>query len=127
MGEPGGENRLRRALRRLSADRSELEAEDLQEHTESCGATPVVRCGNRQRVTVAGTLRSVTLRPLAGVPALEAELYDGSGTVTLTWLGRRRIGGVEPGRRLVVQGRISFSEGRRAMFNPAYELRPPGG
>ena len=46
---------------------------------------------------VCGTLRSVTLRPRAGVPALVAELYDGSGTVQVVWLGRRQIAG-HPGR-----------------------------
>jgi len=69
----------------------------------------------------------VTLRPRAGVPALEAELYDGSGTLAVVWLGRRQILGVEPGRGLVVHGRVAINEGRRVMFNPKYELRPVGG
>ena len=53
-----------------------------------------------------GTLRTVTLRPRGGVPALEAELYDGSGTIVLVWLGRRRITGIEPGRSIQVIGRL---------------------
>ena len=50
---------------------------------------------------MAGTLRTVTLRPRAGVPALVAELYDGSGTINLVWLGRRQIPGIEPGRAVI--------------------------
>ena len=73
---------------------------------------------------MAGTLRTVTLRPLAGVPTLEAELYDGTGTVTLIWLGRRRIGGIECGRSLVARGRLTAHEGRPTIYNAAYELRP---
>jgi hypothetical protein len=65
----------------------------------------------------------VTLRPRGGVPALEAELYDGSGIITLVWLGRRRIAGIEPGRNLRVEGRIGRMEGARVMFNPRYELK----
>jgi hypothetical protein len=65
----------------------------------------------------------VTLRPRGGVPALEAELYDGSGLITLVWLGRRRIAGIEPGRAVKVVGRVGIHERRRIMFNPKYELK----
>jgi hypothetical protein len=57
------------------------------------------------------------------VPALEAELYDGSALITIIWLGRRRIGGIEPGRNLQVEGRIGVHDGARVMFNPRYELK----
>jgi hypothetical protein len=123
---PGG-GRLKRMLGRLTASRDELEAEELQKGAVSAGGTPIGRCSDRQMVTLNGTLRTVTLRPRAGVPALEAELYDGSGTVALVWLGRRQIVGIEPGRGISVQGRISLNEGRPVIFNPRYELRPSGG
>lgn len=119
--------RLRSALHRLATDKSELDAEELQGRLEIAGATAVASCPDRDRVCVAGTLRTVTLRPRGGVPALEAELWDGSGTVNLIWLGRRRIGGVEPGRSIVVRGRITMADGRRVVFNPVYELRAGGG
>lgn len=114
---------LRRVFHRLSADTRELEAEELQEDTQAVGATPVVRCGNRQVVVIYGVLRTVTLRPRAGTPTLEAQLFDGSGTVDLVWLGRRRIAGIEPGRQLIVRGRLTIYDGRRTIFNPEYELR----
>ena len=72
-------------------------------------------------------LRSVTLRPREGVPALAAELYDGSGTLDLVWMGRREIAGVEPGRRLRAEGLVCVVDGRRTLFNPCYELRPRPG
>ena len=55
-------------------------------------------------MVVNGVLRTVTLRPRGGVPALEAELDDGSGVITVVWLGRRRITGVDPGRSVSVAG-----------------------
>jgi hypothetical protein len=116
--------RFRRALTRFTSSEAELEAEELQQDTARCGATPVSRCGDRDRVSVSGTLRAVTLRPRAGVPALEAELYDGSGTLSLVWLGRRQIAGIVPGRAVVVDGRITQVGGGPTMFNPRYELRP---
>ncbi len=118
--EDGG--RLRRALSRLTSSDEQLAAQALRQHSEQCGARPISRCADRQLVTVSGTLRTVTLRPRAGVPALEAEIYDGSGALNVVWLGRRRIPGVEPGRTVRATGRVGTVAGRRVMFNPRYEL-----
>ena len=116
--------RLRRALTRLTADAESLAAADLRQEVAAVGGTPVTACAVGQPVCVAGTLRQVVLRPRAGVPTLEAEVYDGSGTVTLIWLGRRRIGGIEPGRSLVARGRLTLQGERPTIYNPSYELRP---
>jgi hypothetical protein len=125
-GPPGpgrDQGGLRRFLRRLTSTKAELEAEELQKSTGVEGATPIAVCGARKRARVAGTLRTVTLRPRGGAPALEAELYDGSDVINLIWLGRRRIAGIEPGRRLRAEGLVSLQDGRKVMFNPRYELR----
>lgn len=114
---------LRRALSRISATDEQVEADELQTTCQAVGATPVASLPSRDRVAVCGTLRTVTLRPRAGVPALEAELYDGSGTVSLVWLGRRRIPGIEPGRSLTARGFVTRSDDESVIFNPAYELR----
>lgn len=124
--DPARPGRWRRALHRLTADEVELEAEDLQEEVTQAGATAVSKCSLGGEVCIAGTLKAVVLRPLAGVPTLEAELYDGSGSVTLVFLGRRRIRGVDPGRSLVARGRLTKREGRPTLYNPSYELRPTG-
>ena len=119
--------RLKRALHRLTADEDEVEREALRCGTADLGAESVSACSVGMPVTVAGTLRAVVLRPLAGVPTLEAELYDGTGTVTLVWLGRRRIRGIDPGRTLVAKGRLTRREGKPTLFNPEYELQASGG
>ena len=118
--------RFRRALQRLTAGEEELEAQDLQDEAAQAGATAVSACSLGGEVCIAGTVRNVVLRPLAGVPTLEAELYDGTGSVTLVYLGRRRIRGLDPGRSLVARGRLTKRDGRRTLYNPAYELRPTG-
>jgi hypothetical protein len=118
------EGAFRRALHRLSADTTELDAEQMQKDVVDLGAQPVAQCANRQRVSIHGVLRTVTLRPRGGTPSLEAQLWDGTGTVELIWLGRRRIGGIEPGRTIVACGLITSADGRRTMFNPLYELMP---
>ncbi|WP_327069176.1 OB-fold nucleic acid binding domain-containing protein [Kitasatospora sp. NBC_01250] len=120
------QGRLRRMFTRLTSSTEELQAEELRQDSVVCGCTPIADCGDRDVVTVAGTLRTVTLRPRAGVPALEAELFDGTDALDVVWLGRRSINGIEPGRRLTASGRISHARGRRVLFNPRYELRPVG-
>jgi hypothetical protein len=115
-------NRFRKAVRNLTTETQTLDAEHLQEQAERSGATTVAKCTDRVPVTVLGTVRSVTIRPRAGAPALEAELYDGSGTVTLVWLGRRSLAGLGPGRQLRAAGRITTAEGRRLIYNPRYEM-----
>ncbi|MBF0686213.1 MAG: OB-fold nucleic acid binding domain-containing protein [Cellulomonas sp.] len=113
-------DRVRKAL----ASQAEIEADE--ERADALGVPgccPVAALPHRERASVSGVLRSVTLRPRDGVPAIEAELYDGSGALDLVWLGRRRIAGIEPGRRLKVDGMVCQVAGRRTVFNPRYELR----
>jgi len=111
-----------RMMRGLSASTDSHEAAELQRHSEQAGCVPIAAYGDRDRVTLHGSLTTVTLRPRGGVLALEAELYDGSGTVTLIWLGRREIAGIGPGRELTVHGRLGCADGHKLLFNPRYEL-----
>ncbi|NBE93752.1 DNA-binding protein [Nonomuraea sp. KC401] len=122
--EPRKRRGLRGFLTRLASSQSEIEAQELREDADEVGATPIASCGGRRRFCVAGTLRTVTLRPRGGAPALEAELYDGSDVIDLVWLGRRKIAGIEPGRTVKAEGLVSMQDGRKVMFNPRYELRP---
>jgi OB-fold nucleic acid binding domain len=122
--KPAAQGAFRRALHRLTTPDHVLDAEQRQEAAVEQGGTPVGRCGDRQQVCVVGMLRTVTIQPRGHSPALQAELWDGSGTVDLVWIGRRRIAGIEPGRVIRAQGRITQRDGRRVLFNPRYELRP---
>lgn len=116
------ENILQRALRRFTSSNAELESEEMQRKVLEEGAVPIRSCEDRQRVQLTGTIATVTINPRGGHPALEAELRDGSGAVTLLWLGRREIPGIDPGRSIKVWGRISCHDGRRLLYNPRYEL-----
>ena len=113
-------------VHRLTSSQKVLEDEDLVEASGKAGGTPVRALPDRRQACVCGTVRSVTLRPRAGVPALVAELYDGSGTLTVVWLGRRQIPGIAAGSRLRVHGRVAQCDGQPMVFNPSYELLPGG-
>lgn len=120
-------SRVRSALRSIVASRAEIEADEERKETERTGCTAVSALQQRNRAQVSGVLRSVRLRPRQQVQALEADLYDGSGTLRIVWLGRREIAGIEPGRRIRLEGLVCFQQGRPTMYNPRYELTPRPG
>ena len=71
---------------------------------------------------VSGAVRRVRASGPAGLPILRAELGGGADRVTVIWLGRSHITGIEPGRVLAVEGTLSQRGGRRIMYNPRYDL-----
>ena len=118
-----GRGSLRRLVKRLTTDIDTLDADDLSDHVEAENARKACDCRSGEEVTVLGRLRSVELSPRDAVATLEAELFDGTEGVTLVWLGRRRIPGIEPGRTIKAQGRIAMRDGRKVLYNPYYELQ----
>lgn len=120
---PRERGRLQRTLSRWASS-DQQRSRELRRGRRGSAATSIEDLRDRELVTLRGTLATVTLRPRGGVPALEAELEDGSGTIMLVWLGRRRIAGISPGRNIEVVGRTGVQEGVRVMYNPRYSLRP---
>jgi hypothetical protein len=123
MGSDKGDGYWRRLVRKLTTEVEDLDADDLSEQAEANGAQRACDCRSGQEVTVLGRLRSVELSPRDAAATLEAELFDGTEGVTLVWLGRRRIPGIEPGRTVKAKGRIAVRDGRKVLYNPYYELQ----
>jgi amino acid transporter len=121
------EGGLARLRHQITAAHEQIHAEELRARVADIKATPIAELADRDHAEVVGTLRAVTVRPRANSQALHAELWDGSGSLALVWLGRHSIPGIEPGRHLKVAGRVAFQHGARTIFNPSYELLPPGG
>ena len=71
---------------------------------------------------MAGRVKSVRVQPRAGTSNLECVLADDSGRLLLVFQGRRRIPGIQPGARLVVEGMVGDWARRQAILNPDYEL-----
>jgi amino acid transporter len=86
------------------------------------GTVPIGDVQWRQRVRVAGRVRSVRVQPRAGTSNLECLLADDSGMLLLVFQGRRRIPGIQPGAKLVVEGMVGDWARRQAILNPDYEL-----
>jgi hypothetical protein len=53
---------------------------------------------------------------------LNVELCDGTGTITLRFMGRTEIPGIVLGCRLRVQGTPWMKDGTLIMLNPLYEF-----
>ncbi|MDE3087015.1 MAG: OB-fold nucleic acid binding domain-containing protein, partial [Acidobacteriota bacterium] len=91
------------------------------------GAQPIADLQWRKRARVAGRVRSVRVQPLSGVPSLECTLVDASGeALTVVFLGRRSIAGIETGTKMIVEGTVGKHRDRLAMINPVYELLAAG-
>ncbi|MDN5571280.1 MAG: OB-fold nucleic acid binding domain-containing protein [Propionibacteriaceae bacterium] len=108
--------------RRVFASNEELASADRHRIAEETGADAVGDVADRSVVTLRGTIDVIALRPRRTRPWLEAELTDGTGRVTLIWMGRHDIPGIEAGRDLLVEGRMSVSDGVRRIYNPRYKL-----
>jgi hypothetical protein len=117
----GEKSKLRRTISKW-ANADDMHARELRETTRKGACDLIADSHDRELVRLRGTLKTVTLGPRGGVPALEAELFDGSEGVTLFWMGRRRIPGIEPGRTLRVRGRLAVRDGRKVIYNPFYEI-----
>lgn len=112
-------------LQRFTRHELEQDGEQLRDEILRCGASSVEACHDRQVHSFRGVLSSVTLPPRCEGPNLTAELFDGSGYITLVWMGRRDIPGIRPGTRMHVSGRVMKKNGRPMMFNPTYDVLAP--
>lgn len=115
------------AWKRLTASAEELRDDDLQRDATKRGARAVHTCADRDKVKLHGTIESMTINPDDGRRYLAVKFNDGSGSVTLVWMGRRDVPGIRAGTTLTVEGRISCHGTKRVMYNPRYELtKVPG-
>ena len=86
------------------------------------GTTPITDIAFRERVRVAGRIRSLRVQTAKGTTNLECEITDDTGNLLLVFQGRPRIPGIEPGARLIVEGMVGSWSRRLAILNPDYEL-----
>lgn len=113
---------LKRLTKRLTEDLGDADAAQIAEESHATGAQRAAECCRGDEVTMHGELRSVETCSRQAKTGVKAEFFDGSDVVYLKWLGRNRIPGVEPGRKLTVRGRMAEHEGYKVIYNPYYEL-----
>lgn len=105
-----------------------VEEHDREKLVEFCSQLEGVQACDqlqpRQVARVVGEISSVRIVPRAGAASLEIGVTDGRGTVTAVFFGRKKIAGLSPGRRLIIEGMVAPLHNRVFMYNPVYELLP---
>jgi amino acid transporter len=76
----------------------------------------------RKRAHVQGRVTSIKTAPRGSTPYLQVEVWDQTGGVTLQFLGRREIAGLEVGSQIRAEGMVGEEDGSLTILNPSYEL-----
>ena len=73
--------------------------------------TPIGEIQWRKRAQVQGRVTSIKSAPRGSAPYLQVEVWDQTGGVTLQFLGRRDIAGLEVGSQIRAEGMVGEEEG----------------
>jgi len=84
--------------------------------------TPIGSIEWRKRAQVQGQVTSIKTAASGSAPLLHVELWDETGGVTLHFIGRREIAGLEVGAQLRAEGMVGEEDGSLTILNPSYEL-----
>jgi RecG-like helicase len=114
---------LRRFLERLTESDEQRLSQEIRTWAAAVGgATPIAEAPDRRHVRIAGVIRRLTVFPVDAAEALEVLLFDGTGELTATFMGRRGIEGLTLGTKVILDGVIGEQRGQRRMLNPRLEL-----
>ncbi len=95
-------------------------AEPVSHYAEN--VTPIGNITWRKRAHIQGRVTSIRTAPSGSAPVINVEIWDETGGVTLQFLGRREIRGLDIGTELRAEGMVADNEGKMTILNPSYEL-----
>lgn len=95
-------------------------AEPVSHYAENM--TPIGNIVWRKRAHIQGRVTSIRTAPSGSAPVINVEVWDETGGVTLQFLGRREIRGLDIGSELRAEGMVADNEGKMSILNPSYEL-----
>ena len=114
---------IRRFFDRLKeSDEVRLSAEIRGWAEKVPGTTRIAEAPMRRPVKIAGVIKRMTVFPMEGKESLEALVSDGTGEAVVVFMGRRGIGGLTLGTRVVVEGVLGEQRGTVRMINPRLEF-----
>ncbi|HEX7404707.1 MAG TPA: OB-fold nucleic acid binding domain-containing protein [Candidatus Nanopelagicaceae bacterium] len=76
----------------------------------------------RERAHVRGRVTSIMSAPSGSAPGVDIEIWDETGGITLHFLGRRSIAGLNVGSTITAEGMVGESGGNLTIMNPSYEI-----
>jgi hypothetical protein len=116
---------LRKLVDRITKSVEDSDREQLAAFCDDLeGITHLDELPFRVPVRFGGEILAVRIVPRAGAPALEVTVSDGRGSVIAVFLGRRKIAGMSPGRRLIAEGVVVPRGPERLVYNPWYRFIP---
>lgn len=83
---------------------------------------PIGKITWRKRAHVEGRVTSIKSAATGASPVVSVEIWDESGGVTLQFLGRREITGLEVGSQMRAEGMVGEDNGNLIILNPSYEI-----
>ncbi|MEN9324554.1 MAG: hypothetical protein RL414_308, partial [Actinomycetota bacterium] len=83
---------------------------------------PIGRATWRRRAHVRGKVTAIRTAPSGSNPRVEIEVWDETGGITLQFLGRREIIGLDVGSTLCAEGMVGEDSGNLTILNPSYEI-----
>jgi hypothetical protein len=95
-------------------------AEPVSHYAENM--TPIGNITWRKRAHIQGRVTAIRTAPSGSAPVINVEVWDETGGVTLQFLGRREIRGLDIGIELRAEGMVAENEGKMTILNPSYEL-----
>jgi hypothetical protein len=114
---------LKKMRNRLSQSIDDIEDQRLTSRlADFDGVQKISDAPVRTPILLAGEVQGLQVVPRAGSTSLEVTISDGSGRAVAVFTGRRRLGGVDCGRRVLIEG-VGRKEGQRlVVINPAYTI-----
>ena len=95
-------------------------AEPISHYAENM--TPIGNITWRKRAHIQGRVTAIRTAPSGAAPVINVEIWDETGGVTLQFLGRREIRGLDIGSELRAEGMVAENDGKMTILNPSYEL-----
>ena len=91
----------------------------VEEEPPDRGVAPISSIRARDKAHLIGTIEAVSSTP----QGWQAEISDGTGTVTLLWMGQGPIPGITVGTTMHAWGRAGASHAGLLIYNPAYAIQ----
>jgi len=104
-------------VRRILAKDDEI----VEEEPAEAGAAAISSIRVRDKVHLVGAVQETSSTP----EGWQVELSDGTGTVTVLWMGRLAIPGIGVGTTMHVWGRVAARHSELLIYNPVYAIQAP--
>lgn len=104
-------------IRRILAKDDDI----VEEEPAETGAASIASIRVRDKVHLIGTVKETSSTP----EGWQVELSDDTGTVTVLWMGRIAIPGIEVGTTMHIWGRVASRRMEMLIYNPVYAIQAP--